>query len=93
MLAHKIACVAEDGVASVDYLKADIPRGSKRKTRLRLTPSQKVGLRDKVWVILAREGLTTYEIAEACERAAQSERNIRRRLQEFAQQVDQAEAG
>lgn len=94
MLARAVYAKNEDGGMSVDYAKAELARAPKRKTNLRLTPAEEIDLRDMVWFILAREGLTTYEIEAACKRAAQSERNIRRRLQGFAPEVEaRAEAG
>lgn len=93
MFSRAIVVQTEDGV-SVDYVRAEVPRGAKRKTNRRLTPTEEMELRDKVWKLLANQGLTTYEIAEACRRAAQSERNIRRRLERFDEACPgQAEAG
>jgi uncharacterized membrane protein len=92
MLARAIVDQTEDGVV-IDYVRADVARGPKRKANRRLTPTEEMQLRDKVWKLLANHGLTTHEISEACRRAAQSERNIRRRLERFEAEAGQAQAG
>jgi hypothetical protein len=94
MLARQITTRTDDGEISVDFVRADLVRAPKRKTNRPLTPTEEMELRDKVWVILANQGLTTHEIERACAKAAQSERNIRRRLGRFqeVQAQDPAEA-
>ena len=95
MLARRVITETEDGVPSVDYIKADVARAEKRNWPATVTPALEIILRDDLWKRLADEGMNPDGIAIACARAARSARQIRRRLRELEAQDrrDQAEAG
>jgi hypothetical protein len=92
MLARRVITETEDGVSSVDYVKADVAQAEKRNWPVQLTPAQERILRDDLWKKLADEGLKPHAIAIYCARAAQSARNIRRRLREIAAENRRGEA-